>query len=123
MAEKRTTVTLREAGEFGQVQIADEVVAIIAGLVTKEEGAVICDKMTNKELHSCSLSMKCIKFDAMLSIDEKYRENIIAEIRETYKYMLDQGATSVWEVIEGDYAFGNAGSLCHGWSSVPVLYL
>lgn len=98
-------------------------VAIIAGLVTKEEGAVICDKMVNKEVHSCSLSMKCIKFDAMLSIDEKYCENIIAEIRETYKYMLDQGATSVWEVIEGDYAFGNAGSLCHGWSSVPVLYL
>ncbi|MBR4282461.1 MAG: hypothetical protein IKT35_01970, partial [Clostridia bacterium] len=98
-------------------------VAIIAGLVTKEEGAVICDKMANKEVHSCSLSMKTLKFDAMLSIDEKYRENIIAEIRETYKIMIDQGATSVWEVIEGDYAFGNAGSLCHGWSSVPVLYL
>lgn len=36
MAEKRTTVTLREEGEFGQVQIADEVVAIIAGLAATE---------------------------------------------------------------------------------------
>ena len=35
MAEKRTTVTLREEGENGQVQIADEVVAIIAGLHVK----------------------------------------------------------------------------------------
>ncbi|MCI5700430.1 MAG: Asp23/Gls24 family envelope stress response protein [Lachnospiraceae bacterium] len=36
MAEKRTTVTLREEGEYGQVQIADEVVAIIAGLAAME---------------------------------------------------------------------------------------
>lgn len=36
MAEKRTTVTLREEGENGQVQIADEVVAIIAGLAATE---------------------------------------------------------------------------------------
>lgn len=36
MAEKRTTVTLREEGEFGQVQIADEVVSIIAGLAAME---------------------------------------------------------------------------------------
>ena len=36
MAEKRTTVTLREEGEFGQVQIADEVVLIIAGLAATE---------------------------------------------------------------------------------------
>lgn len=36
MAEKRTTVTLREEGESGQVQIADEVVAIIAGLAATE---------------------------------------------------------------------------------------
>ena len=36
MAEKRTTVTLREEGENGQVQIADEVVANIAGLAATE---------------------------------------------------------------------------------------
>ena len=34
--------------------------------------------------------------------------------------MLTHGATSFWETIEGDAAFGKAGSLCHGWSAVPV---
>ena len=38
--------------------------------------------------------------------------------------MLDQGATSVWETIDGGFAFEKAGSLCHGWSAVPIyIYL
>lgn len=36
MAEKRNTYTIHEEGDFGQVQIADEVVAIIAGLAATE---------------------------------------------------------------------------------------
>lgn len=98
-------------------------VAILAGIASKEENALIAEKLTENTLHSCSLSMKTIKYDALLSVDEKYREIIIDEIRKTYEIMLDNGATSVWEVIEGYSAFGNAGSLCHGWSSIPVLYL
>ena len=36
--------------------------------------------------------------------------------------MMDVGATSVWETIDGASAFDNAGSLCHGWSAIPVYY-
>jgi hypothetical protein len=36
--------------------------------------------------------------------------------------MLYQGATTFWEVDEGAPAFSRAGSLCHGWSAIP-LYL
>lgn len=36
MAEKRTTVMLREDNESGQVQVSNEVVAIIAGLAATE---------------------------------------------------------------------------------------
>ena len=28
----------------------------------------------------------------------------------------------VWETILGDADFDNAGSLCHGWSAMPVYY-
>ena len=41
---------------------------------------------------------------------------------ETWSAMLDAGATSFWEVSEGWKAFGGAGSLCHGWSAVPVYF-
>ena len=34
--------------------------------------------------------------------------------------MIDYGSDTVWETLDGAKAFGNAGSLCHGWSAVPV---
>ena len=36
--------------------------------------------------------------------------------------MLALGATSFWETIDGGDAFSKAGSLCHGWSAVPVYF-
>lgn len=34
----------------------------------------------------------------------------------------DKNSTTAWETIEGGEAFENAGSLCHGWSAVPIYY-
>ena len=34
--------------------------------------------------------------------------------------MLDAGCQTFWETEEGADAFGKAGSLCHGWSAVPI---
>lgn len=98
-------------------------VAILAGLTTPEESCAIAEKLSCNKLLKCSLSMKCFKYDALLKVDPKYHQYIIKEICDTYKVMIDNDATSVWEVIEGANAFGNAGSLCHGWSAIPILYL
>jgi len=98
--------------------------AILAEVVTGDEARYICDKIVKNELIPCSLSNKITKFDALLKTDEKlYMDIILGEIRCDYKLMLDAGATSFWETIEGASAFGNAGSLCHGWSAIPILYL
>jgi hypothetical protein len=40
--------------------------------------------------------------------------------RRVYGDMLRQGATSLWETALGAADFGGAGSLCHGWSALPV---
>ena len=98
-------------------------VAILAGLTTPEESCAIAEKLSCNKLLKCSLSMKCFKYDALLKVDPKYHQYIIKEICDTYKVMIDNDATSVWEVIEGANAFNNAGSLCHGWSAIPILYL
>ncbi len=98
-------------------------VAILAGLTTAEESYAIAEKLSCNMLEPCSLSMKCFKYDALLKVDSKYHQYIVKEICDTYKVMLDNGATSVWEVQEGANAFGKAGSLCHGWSAIPILYL
>jgi len=98
--------------------------AILAGIVSQEEAEYICRMIVDGKLIPCSLSMKVMKYDALLKTNaDLYREVIHEEIRRDYKKMLDAGATSVWETIDGAPAFDNAGSLCHGWSSVPIIYL
>jgi hypothetical protein len=70
-----------------------------------------------------SLSMNAFRFDALLAVDrEKYAPVILDELDRDYLYMLRKGATAFWETIDGADAFGNAGSLCHGWSALPVYY-
>ena len=70
----------------------------------------------------CTLSMRCFKYDALLEINkEKYKDFILCDIDEKYKKMLDEGATTFWETELGADDI-NAGSLCHGWSAMPVYY-
>ncbi len=70
-----------------------------------------------------TLSMNAFRFDALLNIDrEKYAPVILDELDRDYLYMLRGGATTFWETIIGASDFGDAGSLCHGWSALPVYY-
>ena len=70
-----------------------------------------------------TLSMNSFRFDALLAEDkEKYRSVILDELDRDYLYMLRHGATSFWETIVGDFDFYYAGSLCHGWSALPIYY-
>lgn len=70
-----------------------------------------------------TLSMNAFRFDALLAIDkEKYAPIILDELDKDYLYMLRNGATTFWETIIGASDFGDAGSLCHGWSALPIYY-
>ena len=86
------------------------------------------DERTVKSLQTCdglihaTLSMLPFVYDALLLRDANAREFVLADIRQKYGSMLDRGATSFWETLEGAPAFGNAGSLCHGWSAMPIHY-
>ena len=95
--------------------------AILADIVDRDTAKKVCENMLSGELIDCTLSLKLVKYNAMLKADEeKYRSAVLEEIRREYTVMLDAGATSFWETIDGEAAFHNAGSLCHGWSAVPI---
>ena len=97
--------------------------AVLSGVADEREAKAICQKITTGEFTECSLSMKTFKYDAVLKTDEKaYRAWVREEIRKDYQIMVEAGTTCVWETIEGAVAFDNAGSLCHGWSAIPVHY-
>ena len=76
----------------------------------------------DKSLIPATLSMLAFVYDALIARDAEHKGYILADIRQKYGQMLAAGATSFWETIDGESAFGGAGSLCHGWSAIPVYY-
>lgn len=96
--------------------------AVLSGCAMELEKE-ICKKITSSnDMVENTLSMKVFEYDALLKVDNNYKEYILQEIDKVYGYMLDQGATSFWETIKGADDFDGAGSLCHGWSAIPVYY-
>lgn len=70
-----------------------------------------------------TLAMNSFRFDALLrENNDKYSSVILSELDRDYSYMLSRGATTFWETIIGADDFDGAGSLCHGWSALPVYY-
>ncbi len=94
--------------------------AILTGLGSEE----LAERLVSDDsLVGVTLSMNTFFYDALLTFGEEYKKWILQDMREKYSYMLDEGATTFWETAKGWRDFGNAGSLCHGWSAIPVYYL
>ena len=104
----------------GRFSVIGNALAILAGAGGRE----LADKLVEERgcLTDLTLSMNGYFYDALLSVDESYKEYILTDMIDKYSYMLEEGATTFWETIEGWHAFGDAGSLCHGWSALPVYY-
>lgn len=59
---------------------------------------------------------------AMAEISPESRAYAKEYIDDKFQAMIDAGASTFWEVDGGEKAFGNAGSLCHAWSSIHTWY-
>ncbi len=94
--------------------------AILSEILTSQESQEIARRIKAGELISCSLSMKCFVYDALLALDMQNKDYVLGRIREDYAPMIETG--TVWETIVGKEDFDGAGSLCHGWSAIPVYY-
>ena len=97
--------------------------AILSGCAAKD-APKICNAIADSSsiMSEATLSMKFYVYQALLTCGDIYKEYILKDIDETYSYMLRCGATSFWETIKGESDFGGAGSLCHGWSALPVYF-
>ncbi len=98
--------------------------AILCGAVTGAEAETLCHHLLNDpKMTPISLSMQCFKYDALLKVNkEKYAPVILRDIENIYTPMLEAGSTTVWETELGECDFSGAGSLCHGWSAMPIYY-
>ena len=96
--------------------------AILADIVTGDDAVRLANRLIKGDFTHISLSMNCFKYDALLKVSEDYKEWILEDIERIYVPMLEGGTGTVWETEEGQSDFANAGSLCHGWSAMPVYY-
>ena len=98
--------------------------SILCGACKKEEALTLCEKMQkDSSLIPVSLSMKCFYYDACLYADrERYGAWILDDIEKYYRPMVEYGVGTVWETELGESDFNRAGSLCHGWSALPIYY-
>ena len=113
--------TRRDTGHFSRLANA---LAILAGAVKDSELERIAEALADGAgLVDASLSMRAFLYDALLLADrEKYAQFVLADIAGVYEPMLKLGNNTVWETELGEADFDNAGSLCHGWSAIPIYY-
>lgn len=99
--------------------------AVLAGIGDRELHQRLLKKVANpkSDLAEAGLSQTLYIFKALLSAGDTFHTPILERIEKTWGAMLDAGASSFWETSKGGSDFGGAGSLCHGWSAVPVYVL
>lgn len=69
-----------------------------------------------------TLSHYIYKIDALMQEPDIYYPVIHQQILDQWGQMLFSGATTFWETMDGGDGFSKAGSLCHGWSAIPVYF-
>ena len=114
--------TYRMYGDTESYSELGNSLAVLCGAADARSRSAIAERLTGESgWTKITLSMKCFLYDALLMCGD-YSGYILDDIDAVYGRMLDAGATSVWETEKGEADFGGAGSLCHGWSALPVYY-
>ena len=102
MAEKRTTYKIQDLGKIGEVHIADEVVAIIAGLAATEvEGvASMAGNITNElvsklGMKSLSRGVKVTVLEGVVTVDLSLNIEYGKNVLETSRTVQERVKTSI----------------------------
>lgn len=106
-----------------------QALSICAGLVPDENLSEVLSHLAHPEtlhlsepFYKVTLSHSIFKYEALLKQPSSYASYVFEEIASLYGSMLNKGASTFWETIDGGDAFDNAGSLCHGWSAIPAYF-
>ena len=112
---------LRE-GERVQYAELVQALALYTGACPERRAKRLCEHLWRGDLAPVTLSYSVFKYEALLMRQPSRTADVFREIGVRWGRMLAQGASAFWETDDGADAFDGAGSLCHGWSAIP-LYL
>ena len=117
------------SGEDKQISYASQVWMVLAGVVSKEEGRKLLQKIMaiNPEMNMVTPYMNHHFVEALLLCGEK--EKAIEYMKYYWGGMLNQGADTFWELYnpenpkESPYGSSMVNSYCHAWSCTPTYIL
>ena len=99
-----------------------QALALYNRCVPESERGRILSGLLKKEHVKISSSSIRYYYDALLREGKEARNYLASKIWDDYGNMVQGTSTTMWETDIGDSDFNNAGSLCHGWSALPVWY-
>ncbi len=94
----------------------------VADICPADRMETILNVLASNKLINVTISHSIFKYEALMRHPLKYARFVFSDIAEKWGYMLYNNATTFWETIKGSSDFGNAGSLCHGWSAIPIYF-
>ena len=93
-----------------------------AGLASSAQAAAMLRALRQPGLVPMTLSARLYQVLGLMSQGPAARQWVADTLRDQWSRMVLSGATSFWETLMAGNDFSDAGSLCHGWSALPVYY-
>ena len=118
--EVRNVYVTRLGDDRRPLHALTQALAVYVGATPNNVREQVIENMLKQDVLPCSLSSSIYLYDVLLRSGEKYKEYVKQEIEKIWGRMVYEGATTFWETDDGEKDFFDAGSLCHGWSAVPV---
>lgn len=118
-SEERGGYLLYDAPDAPMAELT-QALALLAGGISDARAARLRVGLVSGVWIPVTLTNALLKYEALLQ-DASYQSWVLSDIARQWGAMAFSGATSVWETSLGAEDFHRAGSLCHGWSTVPVL--
>lgn len=98
--------------------------AVVLNICPPNEANLLRRKLASPQSgwEPVTLSQSLVKFEALLTDATTFGPTVWNHVADNWGRQLFNGATSFWETLGGADDFANAGSLCHGWSAIPIYF-
>ncbi len=97
-----------------------QAMALYTGVAEEKEEKLAEILKSENDLIPITLANIVYKYDALMKINKNNLNYILDDMKKIWGKMVFAGATTFWETEKGAADFDNAGSLCHGWSALPI---
>ena len=111
---------LTRLGDEKPLHSLTQALMLFAGIAPAECADRAASLLVGGTLVPCSISMTIYAYEALLQRGSHYRDYVLEQIDRIWGRMAFMGADTFWETEDGADDFDYAGSLCHGWSAVPI---